>query len=516
MELLDLPLELFRAILAQTMLVRGVKRALRLRLVNKFFAEETSFIMSQLRILDDYPSPVSSRMAASYLFQRLLSRRTSQSPRLDCIRQVASRLSLDDVDSTASYPIYLRALSSLMAHGHESSLQHWFQDDYPESQREQFYQRYLVSAAAYMGKCAIVQELSENRDLLQSSSQWFGPLRNNYAAAAMGGDFAIISHLLRIAVGEFGMDRVVARPIIEYICEFGHTRAMEQLLASKWCSDWKTEGCSSFLSLIRQTAKTPSVATFRVIERFVETTSYPEWPVDDLAVLLSAAVERGWEEMAAHLIDKGAPIDGFYYRGGYLSKRTPLWRTCKSGPKEVVKLLLQKNALVTAEEIGLAAKRGQLGMVKMLIEHGAKVDVKSDAADRPILSALQLEHQEMFHLLVKNGVRLPIKEREAAIRRAKEEGLESMVTLLEEYELDLVEKHELAFLAEQEAEGKKERENEGDGHAQRPKRVTKCGPTRCRICAPDNCLVPKSKRPSSARNGLYQDTPLNRGRVQGM
>lgn len=37
-ELMQLPLELFRAILVQSMLVRGIKRALRLRLVNRAYS----------------------------------------------------------------------------------------------------------------------------------------------------------------------------------------------------------------------------------------------------------------------------------------------------------------------------------------------------------------------------------------------------------------------------------------------------------------------------------------------
>lgn len=130
--------------------------------------------------------------------------------------------------------------------------------------------------------------------------------------------------------------------------------------------------------------------------------------------------------MTTHLLSIGAPVDWF----GYYENNTPLFDACCRGSEGVVRQLLQHHSTIMDSEMQEAARRGHLGIVSLLIDHGADVN-RGDPI--PIVSAARLEYTEMFHLLLRHGAVLTGEVMVEAERVTRKEGLESMVELLGEY-----------------------------------------------------------------------------------
>jgi ankyrin repeat protein len=80
-----------------------------------------------------------------------------------------------------------------------------------------------------------------------------------------------------------------------------------------------------------------------------------------------------------------------------------------------------------------AAERGQMGIVKALVEHGADVNGAECAPRRPPFScALLVEHPKMFRFLLEHGAEVTGADGDVAAMKAEERGLEEMVALLSE------------------------------------------------------------------------------------
>lgn len=125
----------------------------------------------------------------------------------------------------------------------------------------------------------------------------------------------------------------------------------------------------------------------------------------------------------------------------------------------VVRVLLEHGATPrNFEVVERAACLGRIGTMRALIEHGATVTVPSDYTRCmhavPLAHAVMLEHTAMIELLLENGASFEqmhtithIKflsqqqpHRNALsdlIQAAKEEGLESMLTLMKEHGVDI-------------------------------------------------------------------------------
>jgi hypothetical protein len=369
-------------------------------------------------------------IAASYLSQRLLSKQQWLSPRLDMVREIALRLARDDTDSRATYPTYIQALSSVLVRQRRFVILRWFRQppsrDFPAMYNEKDLNCDVLAAAIYTGKDALVRELCEEGDTLQRAANGNRLFGSVYAAAMMHGDVAIISYLLDKS--DFPPDKyhyIMRTRLFPKAYRFCGPAVVEQLLTR--FPEWTSQGSLSFL----KTCVTPDVKNMNVLEGFLETMADAEWHRDQLAYLLKIAAWHGWDDMASHLLEKGAPPSQPVPTDSWNSI-PPLVVACQTGAEGVVRLLLRNGASMHKRAIGEAAKRGFFGIVKVLVEHGADVNSSALVVGKteftPLLSALLLEHTEMFCWLVEHGAK------PTGLCKAQLQGLDSMLALVEDME----------------------------------------------------------------------------------
>jgi ankyrin repeat protein len=130
---------------------------------------------------------------------------------------------------------------------------------------------------------------------------------------------------------------------------------------------------------------------------------------DDKTALHVAAM-RGNLEIAQLLVRKGASINSDPSCNGI----TPLYLAIINQREEVAKFLIENKAdleipsrlLACLTSLGLAVYKGNLNLVKLLIEHGANVNSKNRSGESILQTALLSRKEsagEMIRLLVLNG-----------------------------------------------------------------------------------------------------------------
>jgi ankyrin repeat protein len=83
--------------------------------------------------------------------------------------------------------------------------------------------------------------------------------------------------------------------------------------------------------------------------------------------------------------------------------KSALTVACRYGQDEVVQLLINNGAPVTAEELGGAVEAGSEVVVERLLENGADVNETDIGEETALLGAVQLGNCSMARLLLKNG-----------------------------------------------------------------------------------------------------------------
>lgn len=137
--------------------------------------------------------------------------------------------------------------------------------------------------------------------------------------------------------------------------------------------------------------------------------------------------------MVRYLLDDGADVVG-----KDANKAPPLLHAVRSCHEDIVDLLLERGAdpnewgschhgtVLTA-----AAKAGSLRILQKLVDAGAKMGSRRESST--LRYAVELEHTAMVELLLRMGVGGE-KERRRIMGMAKDDGLESMVEVMESWE----------------------------------------------------------------------------------
>jgi hypothetical protein len=404
----------------------------------ELFSTEVIKLLGPLQLLDDVVvhADKTGGIDVAYFSQRLLSTQPSLSPRLDNIRRITLRFVRSDINADATigenerYREYIQILSTLLVKHSVCYVKDLFQfDPWAANPHNQNYD--CLTAATLMGNFSIVQELSDRKEIMSND---IGTFRDPYTAAAMNGDIIIIGTLYRKLrlYHPHTYESVLVRQL-GAASSIGSARTVEHLLALDWNlnSDWKRV-CSwgTFLDALI----TPDIETFQILMRLKEQTPNKDLRQDQLDTLLCLAAEKGWEDMVNHILKmckKKAPVIP-PTRAMYIS----LYAACASGSEEVVRLLLRHKAVVHDDMLEIAVKRGRLGIVKILLDHGADTN---NLVPHPIVSAVQLEHRDMFDLLLSYGADLA-KSGPAAAKEAQEVGLQSMLALLGQHGVGILDR----------------------------------------------------------------------------
>ena len=108
---------------------------------------------------------------------------------------------------------------------------------------------------------------------------------------------------------------------------------------------------------------------------------------------------------ASFLIDSGASVELSSSHGA-----SPLMIAAQKGQLRIVQLLLRRGALIDsatsvsrATPLFAAASVGSLGVVRFLVDSGAKVDFATTNGATPLFAAASAGHHKIVHLLASSG-----------------------------------------------------------------------------------------------------------------
>jgi hypothetical protein len=244
----------------------------------------------------------------------------------------------------------------------------------------------------------------------------------------------------------------------------GHLEAIRFILDPRW-------GPVNFISsahcieepLVSGTIRSPDVDFYAQLYSLLDSRRTMQYPIElepyNLDEILHEVV--GWHtqraDVAAHLLDAGAIVQEKKYPLNRARNRfgscdswelprpwNPLRQAVKGGNEKIVQLLLSRGADPDSTDDDVlwhAVKLGRLDIVRMLVEHGAKIEYKSHPAAalftgrverRPLLvMAALLEHTKMYRFLLENNATLESsKWAGIALHDAQAEGMESVIEFL--------------------------------------------------------------------------------------
>lgn len=243
----------------------------------------------------------------------------------------------------------------------------------------------------------------------------------------------------------------------------GHLEAIRFILDLRW-------GPVNFISsshciegpLVSGTIRSPDVDFYAQLYSLLYSCRTTQYPIELVPYSVNYILYEvaGWHtqrvDVVEHLLDAGAivqekkfPLNRARNRFGGGSWElpqpwNPLRQAVKGGNEKIVQLLLNRGAdpnLTDDDVLWHAVKLGRLDIVRMLVEHGAKIEHESHPAAalftgrverRPLLvMAALLEHTKMYHFLLENHATLESsKWAGIALHDAQAEGMESVTKLL--------------------------------------------------------------------------------------
>ncbi|KAF1976068.1 ankyrin, partial [Bimuria novae-zelandiae CBS 107.79] len=453
MHLFDFPEEIFSKILLHASLARGVKRALRLRLVCKLFSQALPPALFESRLLDSFKTDeilsdwaIENDHGATKLWHSYLVYRVHNEIRQPCqrryldLRLVAQRVCEEtgaDIETTIEalcWPALkqctlpyinsklekeplspnLDLLCAAAYLNHISVAQRLLREGYsPHTETHLFLSP--MELAAWAGNAQILQMFQENVPELEGldparvlDTAWRGKVGPaSIRGAATRGDIEVV----RLAI--YPPSRAAPES----------TDFVDQVFGSFDCRS------STGVKLSIAQSATRDVEVYKYLEGFFSGPSY-------LSSDLTRHARLGNLEMVRYLLDAGADIRGVSGRLG------PLAEACRRCHEDVVDLLLDRGAdphfigdenVVNGDSaMHVVAASGSLAMVHKLIARGGDLffmDMGIEMGCHALYSAVLLENTEMVKYLVAAGVDLKIYG-ETVLRAASLEGLDSMVEVL--------------------------------------------------------------------------------------
>ena len=444
--LLDLPLEILRHVLFFSVLSRGVKRSLRLRLVcseypyngstikinfcSEIFASEVTSSLFESRLLDHEPRlERSDAVTESYLVFRVLKSRPHDPLYICIIRRTAQTIYNEEGSTDQKRYIHLVnelcRLAMVNACLHRRSLM-FAPQDIPQELDDAIDYADLVVASAYLGLIPLFHRWNDASVDFSEKSRVF-----SYAiqAAAIGGHTELVKHLITKGPGHFRR-----RTLAEGAFISGNVEMLDLTLTFDPFRS-PDRGCKEGYQFYGMLEKGLRCCKFPHIVLRLREILIPNPHADSSTFvmwrnwILGIYAANNWYEMVRFIVDldpvrSPAPLE--------LSEA--FTEACRRGHLEIFKLLLARGAVVansvkdTDSPLLLAATGWHFEMVRLLVDQGADINLGTPPA---IVRAVMTEHTEMFRFLRARGAVIHSQTTGAeALRIAKEQGLDSMVALL--------------------------------------------------------------------------------------
>ncbi|KAF2873683.1 ankyrin repeat-containing domain protein [Massariosphaeria phaeospora] len=468
MALLDLPAEILQQILLECFVNRGWKRVLRLRLVNKLFAAEVLGMIYTHDLLDGYFQSLSGNSAqarppyiAGYMAYRASKEPVDGMVNLVTIREVTQRISRElnlelDRETTCNRECMV-TLCSQVARG-SYSLASIF-DKSTVRPNDGDLALHLLAAAAFMNLLQLSTKMVEQKCPFERTSSLFG---NPVQHALRHGSLDMVKLFPRVYSNSNHLHEAARNGSFD--C-FKHLYDIDTVnfAAHGTPNPWRFEYSSSIdrrSSALETWLFTPSIDVFKYVMEIRQTSEEWKGPLNEglLARLMTNYAATGKATMARYILhEHNAPVDVL----ALWKKHTPLLRACHNGQTEMVQLLinlgaktkgavelaaaggheqtvrtlLDHGAEVSGAVLSNPAKLGRISMVRLLLDNGAD---PNEGSPNALVTAIALEHKAMFNLLLERGAVLSKEVGEECVKRAKADGLESMLVFLEEIGVDIV------------------------------------------------------------------------------
>ncbi|KAL1603716.1 hypothetical protein SLS60_005306 [Paraconiothyrium brasiliense] len=482
MKFSQLPREITDEILAYAFLVRGQKRGMRLRLVNKAFSNDLKDTIYAQCLLDEYfmSHCVGKHgrippFTASYLAARVLNRRARDLNSAKIIREVAQRLT-DEVGDLSSdceskdkiYRGHVTTLCQLVVD--YGDLDYFFQRRSKiKCTNENIAYGFLV-AAAYLNIPALTKKLILPGRNYYSTHKHVAPLFGTpvshvlrHGSLALLQHFTPEEHMVQYEIGVYHG----SLPCTMYLYEtsmrpsnFHYDPDKGWVLSSTSAADSIWDASELVLSQWKQALPnkwivTPTPEVFEFALRLRQNTA--AWSDQQIGSnlmgkLLGNCAKENWIEMARYLLEKhSADVNGEYKGETALQiacthnrravidmlldhgadPKGALKRAASHGHLDLVVMLINRGVKMPRSIIGKPVAYGNLPLAKVLLEHGT---IPSDGAVHPLVEAVSAENVKIFELLLSHGAVLDSEVREMCVQRAEAEGLESMMEYLSRWE----------------------------------------------------------------------------------
>ncbi|OTA80573.1 hypothetical protein M434DRAFT_17696 [Hypoxylon sp. CO27-5] len=454
MNLLDLPVELLHRILFFCSLSRGVKRALRLKLVCRPFYYALDAALFETGLLDSFRTPMNhrrppmdewrlrkdhgpQRFRHAYFVYRSRKETTGMYGEINEVSRALVSYTGSDFEEI------LHTLCWLALEQYDPVYAFMGRDRGPRVLRHN-----LLGAAAYLGHMSLARELLQQDGYSPISS--CGLFDSPVFLAAFAGNVDMFNllqeHLPKLHLSEFDDD--------EEDFYFNHRWEgirgalqrgdldMFQLAASSLLKTQSRDNTDHLSQLSKYLESSKALTSTRSWKLYCYICSFLRdhpsgtcrsilTPMESRKdIIMARHAEYGNLKMIQGLLDEGVNC----YQLGYGGK-IPLIRAAGHGHEDVVDLLLEHGAdpnynksSQEGSALVAAAGSGSLAIVRKLLDHGASVE--ENYFHRCLRSAITLEHTAMVKLLLEKR---PVSKESLWIIKgiASHSGLDSMVDILE-------------------------------------------------------------------------------------
>jgi ankyrin repeat protein len=413
---------------------------------------------------------ISTAIMGSYLSYRVANEPLNGNPLLNCIRRVAKDVfEKQDVHNPelstveACIDTICSSLGTSAGKSPRRRFQEVFQRESSISEVE--YERLLFAAAIRTDTLPIIQncvtkdnQLLLRLDNLRSDNLIFGCYDE---LAARYGSKRVLEFLLTIGVPT--INKGLRARLFQFAIRPGRADIVRFLY------DFKREEVpwgfgnpsSSEAGILYNAQMTPSLEVLKFVHELHKLYPNPRFLEWALVNGLSLCARAGRLDTIAYLIRRGAHPEGINDMGGprYIG---PIRCASVWGHVAVVEFLLEQGAdpsvtIASAAEWGRtelvrrllnagitpvnalsgAAAGGYLVIVQLLLDAGVDAN-ESIGSESPLAGAIAKEQTAIFELLLERGADLHSKgTAEECVRRAKKDGLESMLMLLKAHGVDV-------------------------------------------------------------------------------